>query len=70
MKARKRKKASGIRIYIDQLEAVALFAAEIHCVVKSSNFRLVRQTIAQAKVPPAEASFAIFEANVESLGGR
>ena len=48
----------------------AAFAAEIQCVVKSSNFRLPRQTIVQGKVPPAEASFAIFEANVESLGGR
>jgi len=27
MKARKRKKGSGIRIYIDQLEALALLAA-------------------------------------------
>ena len=48
----------------------AAFAAEIQCFVKSSNDRLARQTIAQGKVPPAEASFAIFEANVESLGGR
>jgi len=44
--------------------ATAAFAAEIQCVVKSSNFRLARQTIAQGKVPPAEASFAIFEASL------
>jgi len=42
--------------------ATAAFAAEIQCAVKSSNFRLARQTIAQGKVPLAKASFAIFEA--------
>jgi hypothetical protein len=43
-------------------------AVAFQCVVKSSNFRLARQTIAQGKVPPAEASFAIFEANVAKIG--
>lgn len=52
----------------DRRALAAAFAGEIRCVVKARNWRLAPQVIAEGKVPRAEASFPIFEANVAKIG--
>ena len=46
----------------------AAFAGEIQSVVKAQNFRNLQAMIKQGKVPSAQPSFPVFDANVGKIG--
>ncbi len=52
----------------ERRSVAAAFAGEIQCIVGAINWRSARKTIEQGKVPSAQPSFPIFEANVSKIG--
>jgi hypothetical protein len=52
----------------ERRSVAAAVAGEIQCIVGAINWRSARKTIEQGKVPSAQPSFPVFEANVSKIG--